>query len=129
MPGDRFAIKRVYLPPDDETDGQRVLVDRLWPRGVSKHDAAIDLWLKDVAPSAALRKWFGHDPARWDEFRRRYLAELEANAEPVERLRELAATGRVTLLYGAHDEAHNQARVLLELMNKMGGHSNGKTGL
>ena len=129
MSDDRFAIKRVYLPPDDETDGQRVLVDRLWPRGVSKHEAAVDLWLKDIAPSATLRKWFGHDPARWDEFRRRYLAELGANAEPVERLRELAATGHVMLLYGAHDEEHNQARVLLELINRKGGHSNGKTGL
>ncbi len=112
---DRLVIKRVYLPPDKD-DGQRVLVDRLWPRGVSKREAAIDVWLKDVAPSAALRKWFGHDPQRWEEFRRRYLAELADNTDAVDQLRELAKTGRVTLLYGAHDEEHNQARVLLELL-------------
>ncbi|MBL8600180.1 MAG: DUF488 domain-containing protein [Devosia sp.] len=118
---DRLVIKRVYLPPDKD-DGQRVLVDRLWPRGVSKREAAIDVWLKDVAPSAALRKWFGHDPQRWEEFRRRYLAELADNTDAVDQLRELAKTGRVTLLYGALDEEHNQARVLLELLrgNKHG---------
>ena len=118
---DRLVIKRVYLAPDKD-DGQRVLVDRLWPRGVSKREAAIDVWLKDVAPSAALRKWFGHDPQRWEEFRRRYLAELADNTDAVDQLRELAKTGRVTLLYGAHDEEHNQARVLLELLrgNKHG---------
>ena len=93
-----------------------MLVDRLWPRGVSKREAAIDVWLKDVAPSAALRKWFGHDPQRWEEFRRRYLAELADNTDAVDQLRELAKTGRVTLLYGALDEEHNQARVLLELL-------------
>ena len=111
----RLAIKRVYLPPDDG-DGQRVLVDRIWPRGVSKRKAAVDVWLKDIAPSAGLRKWFGHDPARWDEFGKRYRAELADNDEAVAQLRELVNAGRVTLLYGAHDEDHNQARVLLELM-------------
>lgn len=111
----RLAIKRVYLPPDDG-DGQRVLVDRIWPRGVSKREAAVDVWLKDIAPSAGLRKWFGHDPARWDEFGKRYRAELADNDEAVAQLRELVNAGRVTLLYGAHDEDHNQARVLLELM-------------
>ena len=115
MARDRIAIKRVYLPPHGD-DGKRVLVDRLWPRGVSKHGAAVDVWLKDIAPSARLRKWFGHDPARWDEFRRRYRAELTDNDEAVAQLRELIKAGHVTLLYGAHDEDHNQARVLLELM-------------
>lgn len=111
----RLAIKRVYLPPEDG-DGQRVLVDRIWPRGVSKREAAVDVWLKDIAPSAGLRKWFGHDPARWDEFGKRYRAELADNDEAVAQLRELVNAGRVTLLYGAHDEDHNQARILLELM-------------
>jgi len=91
-----------------------VLVDRLWPRGLRKDETKIDHWLKDVAPSAELRQWFGHDPARWDEFRRRYRAELHANAAALDELRQL--TGKVTLLYGAHDEAHNQAVVLLELL-------------
>ena len=115
MAGNRIAIKRVYLPPD-KGDGQRVLVDRLWPRGVSKRDAAVDVWLKEVAPSAKLRKWFGHDPAKWDEFRKRYRAELADNDEPVAQLRALIEEGRVTMLYGAHDEEHNQARVLLEFL-------------
>lgn len=110
-----LSIKRVYLPPAAD-DGKRVLVDRLWPRGLSKHEAAVDVWLKDVAPSTALREWFGHDPAKWEEFRKRYLAELANNAAVTE-LRALATAGRVTLLYGAHDEAHNQARVLLELLS------------
>ena len=110
----KLAIKRVYLPAAAD-DGQRVLVDRLWPRGLSRREAAVDVWLKDVAPSAALRKWFGHEPARWGEFRKRYLAELADN-DAVAQLRALAATGPMTLLYGAHDETHNQARVLLELL-------------
>ena len=113
---DKLTIKRVYLPPAAD-DGQRVLVDRLWPRGVSKREAAIDVWLKDVAPSAGLRKWFGHDPAKWEEFRKRYLAEL-ANNEAVAELRALAKAGPLTLVYGAHDEEHNQARVLLELLQE-----------
>ena len=115
MAKDRIAIKRVYLAPDDG-DGQRVLVDRLWPRGVSKSEAAVDVWLKDIAPSAGLRKRFGHDPTRWDEFCKRYRVELADNDQAVAQLRELVKAGRVTLLYGAHDEDHNQARVLLELM-------------
>ena len=110
-----FAVKRIYLPPD-EADGRRVLVDRLWPRGVAKKDAHVDLWLKEIAPSTALRKWFGHDPARFDEFRRRYGEELEANAEAVASLRREARGHRVTLLYSAHDETHNQARVLADFL-------------
>jgi uncharacterized protein YeaO (DUF488 family) len=109
-------IKRIYLPPD-AADGRRVLVDRLWPRGVRKAEAHIDLWLKEVAPSAALRKWFGHDPARWDEFRRRYGAELREAGDAVEELRRLLAKGPVTLLYSAHDEAHNQAVVLRDYLD------------
>lgn len=111
----RLAIKRVYLPPDKD-DGQRVLVDRLWPRGVSKREAVVDTWLKDVAPSAGLRRWFGHDPAKWEEFRKRYRTELAGNGDAVAQLRALAEAGPVTLLYGAHDEEHKQARVLLELL-------------
>lgn len=110
-----FRIKRVYEPPAKD-DGQRVLVDRLWPRGLTKHEAAVDVWLKDVAPTAGLRKWFGHKPARWGEFRERYLAELTGNAA-VEQLRDMAAAGQVTLLYGAHDEERNQARVLIDMLN------------
>ena len=116
-PSNRLSIKRVYLPPDDG-DGQRILVDRLWPRGISKRDAAVDVWLKEIAPSAKLRRWFGHDPAKWDEFRKRYRAELTDNEHAVAQLRELANEGRTTLVYGAHDEIHNQARVLLELMQE-----------
>lgn len=94
----------------------RVLVDRLWPRGLSKDAARVDLWLKDIAPSDALRKWYGHDPARWDEFRRRYFAELEAHRERLEELKERARRGRVTLLFGARDEARNNAVALRQYL-------------
>jgi uncharacterized protein YeaO (DUF488 family) len=110
----RLAIKRVYLPPE-ETDGQRVLVDRLWPRGLRKADAHVSVWLKEVAPSTELRQWFGHDPARWAEFKSRYAAELAQNPA-LEKLRDLWAQGDVTLLYSAHDEAHNQARALADFL-------------
>ncbi len=106
-----IVLKRAYDPAAPE-DGQRVLVDRLWPRGVSKEKAAIDLWLKEIAPSTALRQWFGHEPDRWEEFRRRYHAELDANAEVVGQLRDVIRTGKTTLVYGAKDEAHNDAVVL-----------------
>ena len=105
------AVKRAYEPPAPE-DGQRVLVDRLWPRGLSKEAAAIDLWLKAIAPSTALRQWFGHDPALWEEFQRRYRAELDANSEVVGQLRDVIRAGKTTLIYGAKDEAHNDAVVL-----------------
>jgi len=105
------ALKRAYEPPV-EADGRRVLVDRLWPRGVAKNDARLTLWLKEVAPSPELRRWFGHDPARWTEFVGRYRVELDRNPEPVERLRALAAKGRVTLVYGARDPVHNHAAAL-----------------
>jgi uncharacterized protein YeaO (DUF488 family) len=112
-----LTLKRAYEPAAD-TDGTRVLVDRLWPRGLDKHRAAIDEWMKDVAPSPALRKWFGHDPARWSEFRRRYEAELATN-EAVAPLRDLAAKGAVTLVYAARDEQHNHALVLLDHLRSM----------
>lgn len=105
------AVKRVYEAPA-KADGQRVLVDRLWPRGVSKKDAELTLWLKEIAPSDELRKWFGHEPERWPEFQRRYRAELDANGDAVAELRDLLREGKVTLLYGAHDEAHNNAVAL-----------------
>ncbi|TIT77673.1 MAG: DUF488 domain-containing protein [Mesorhizobium sp.] len=106
-----IAVKRVYEAPA-KADGQRVLVDRIWPRGVAKEDAALALWLKDIAPSDELRKWFGHEPERWPEFRKRYWAELDANKEAVAELRDVLREGKVTLLYGAHDEAHNNAVAL-----------------
>ena len=108
-------IKRIYDPPAP-ADGTRVLVDRLWPRGLAKDEARIDEWLKEIAPSDELRKWFGHDPARWEEFRERYRRELEARTEILDRLRALAGKGTVTLLFAAKDEKHNNAVVLKELL-------------
>ena len=111
-----FRVKRIYDPVSDD-DGFRVLVDRLWPRGVSKARAHLGLWLKDVAPSTELRRWFGHDPARWEQFGRRYRAELEDSPEPLETLRRLEAEhGTVTLLYGARDREHNEACVLADVL-------------
>lgn len=109
------TIKRAYEPPAAR-DGTRILVDRLWPRGVKKADAGISQWMKEIAPSKELRKWFGHDPARWEEFRRRYRVELKDKRQLVGQLRDLAQEGRLTLVYSAHDEAHNQAVVLRELL-------------
>jgi uncharacterized protein YeaO (DUF488 family) len=108
-------IKRVYLQPD-EGDGTRILVDRLWPRGLTKEKARVDLWLKDIAPSTELRKWFGHDPGKWTEFQKRYRAELRDNQEQVSLLMQEAAKGDVTLVYGAKDEEHNEAVVLQKLL-------------
>ena len=108
-------LKRAYeLPAAD--DGTRVLVDRLWPRGVSKEHAALDQWMKDISPSTELRKWFGHDPARWEEFCRRYTEELHQNAERLSQLRSLTREGPVTLVYSAHDEVQNDAIVLRDLL-------------
>ncbi len=112
---DNVRLKRAYEPADAR-DGTRVLIDRLWPRGISKQGAALDLWLKDLAPSTELRKWFGHDPARWAQFQDRYAAELREQAEPLAQLRDLALHGRVTLVYSAHDEEHNDAVVLQRLL-------------
>jgi uncharacterized protein YeaO (DUF488 family) len=108
-------LKRAYEPPSTE-DGTRILVDRLWPRGVRKAEAAIDRWLKDIAPSGELRRWFGHDPDRWHEFQRRYRAELATRPELVEGLRAMVRAGRVTLVYSARDELHNDAVVLRDVL-------------
>lgn len=112
-----IRLKRAYDEPAN-SDGMRVLVDRVWPRGVSKEKAALDEWVKSVAPSTELRKWFGHDPNKWNEFRRRYLAELEdaEHADGVARLQELHEAGRLTLIYAARDTAHNQAVVLKNVL-------------
>lgn len=110
------ALKRAYEPPAD-TDGTRVLVDRLWPRGVAKAGARIDLWLKDVAPSTELRKWFGHDPDKWPAFQQKYRAELKGSPALAE-LRKLVRQGPVTLVYSAKDELHNDAVVLRKLLGK-----------
>lgn len=111
----RPSLKRVY-EPGTGTDGTRILVDRLWPRGLSQQAAAVDEWLKDIAPSAELRKWFGHDPARWDEFQRRYRAELAGNEAATARLLEFARKGHVTLVYAARDSEHNNAVVLADFV-------------
>ena len=110
-----IRVKRVYDPRAHD-DGRRVLVERLWPRGVTKQALGADEWMKDVAPSTELRKWFAHDVARWDEFQRRYRAELDDNASAWEPLVRASADGDVTLLYSAHDTAHNGAVVLCDYL-------------
>ena len=112
----KLALKRVYDEPTS-ADGTRILVDRLWPRGLTKEAAHVDLWLKDVAPSNELRKWFAHDPARWSEFRTRYRNELKHNADALTQLKQAVAKGHATLLFGAKDEEHNQAVVLKDLLS------------
>ena len=106
-----IQIKRAYDPPAPE-DGARLLVDRLWPRGVRRETLQLEGWLKDVAPSDELRRWFGHDPARWDEFRRRYESELDGKPETWQPILELSHRGTITLLFGAHDGEHNNAVAL-----------------
>lgn len=115
-----IRVKRVYEPKADD-DGLRILVDRLWPRGVSKADLDHDAWLKDVAPSTALRKWFGHDPEKWSEFRRRYAQELDHDTPAVQELRRLVRQGPATLLYAAKDEQHNHALVLRDYLSRKRG--------
>jgi uncharacterized protein YeaO (DUF488 family) len=110
-------IKRVYEEPDP-ADGFRILVDRLWPRGLTKARAKVDLWLRDIAPSTELRKWFDHDPLKWEEFQRRYHEELQRNSESVEMLLHEARKGPVTLLYAAKDELRNEAVILQRLLKK-----------
>jgi len=110
-----IRLKRAYDSPAPE-DVERILVERLWPRGVSKERAAIDLWMKEIAPSAELRKWFSHDLAKWEEFVERYRAELAEKPELLAELREKARHGTVTLIYAARDEAHNSAVVLREFL-------------
>ena len=112
----KTLIKRVYEQPD-KNDGTRILVDRLWPRGLTKEKAQVDLWLKEIAPSAELRKWFGHDPDKWTEFKTRYKVELDGNPKLVALLKEKIADGKVTLVYGAKDEQHNQAKALQQILH------------
>jgi uncharacterized protein YeaO (DUF488 family) len=107
----KVQLKRAYDPPA-KTDGVRILVDRLWPRGLSKRRASIDLWLKEVAPSAELRKWFGHDPKKWRSFRGRYARELNHHLDQLRLIKNKAKEERVTLIYGARDQEHNEAVVL-----------------
>jgi uncharacterized protein YeaO (DUF488 family) len=111
-----IRVRRVYEAPARE-DGTRILVDRLWPRGLARSRAAVDFWWRDLAPSDELRHWFAHDPARWDEFRRRYWAELGTHREALEAARnEIAGTKRVTLLFAARDEEHNNALALRDYL-------------
>jgi len=111
----KIKLKRAYDRPT-RGDGTRILIDRLWPRGVKKINADIDEWIKELAPSTALRKWFGHDPARWKEFRSRYAAEVHKHPEQLSRLRNLARKKQITLLYSAHDEIHNDAVALRDFL-------------
>ncbi len=113
----KIKTKRVYEKSENE-DGYRILVDRLWPRGLTKEKANVDLWLKEIAPSTELRKWFGHEPAKWNDFKKKYVAELKENIEPVSVLKEKMKKRTVTLLYGAKDEEHNEALVLLNYITK-----------
>jgi uncharacterized protein YeaO (DUF488 family) len=119
-PSPAIRLKRAYDDPSRD-DGVRVLVERLWPRGLSKERAAVDLWLKDAAPSTELRQWFGHDPSKWPEFRRRYRAELRGRPAELEQLRRLAGGGPVTFVYGARDTEHNSAVVLREVVEEQRG--------
>ena len=110
-------LKRAYEPPA-RSDGYRVLIDRLWPRGVSKEEAQLDEWARELAPSSQLRRWFGHDPARFEEFRHRYLGELATQEDKLRELRRRARAGTLTLVYGARDSEHNDAVVLGELLRR-----------
>ena len=112
----KVMLKRAYESPAKD-DGERILVDRLWPRGVAKVKAKIDLWLKDVAPSTELRQWFGHDPEKWPEFKKRYRTELKNNPAWSE-LQSLARQGDLTLVYAAKDQLHNEAVVLKQLLER-----------
>jgi uncharacterized protein YeaO (DUF488 family) len=110
-------LKRAYDPPA-KSDGRRILVDRIWPRGIAKDHLQIDAWLKDLAPSTELRKWFGHDPTKWDEFRKRYARELEQHADALEELVEKARAGHVTLVFSAKDTERNNAAALKEHLER-----------
>lgn len=112
-----FKLKRVYDAPSLD-DGSRVLVDRLWPRGLTKKKAAVDLWLKEIAPTTELRQWFGHDPAKWADFQRRYTKELKERSDLVTLLRQKGRNELVTLVYGARDETHNAAVALKAVLTK-----------
>ena len=110
-----IKTKRVY-EKSTRKDGTRVLVDRLWPRGISKKDARIDEWLREIAPSDKLRKWFGHDPSKWEDFKRKYMKELEGNRDLKSKLENISRVGTLTLVYSAKDEKHNQAIALKEFL-------------
>ncbi len=110
-----IRLKRAYEKPASD-DGIRVLVERLWPRGLTKERASVDLWMKDVAPSPELRRWYNHDPAKWTEFQKRYRAELRTNLELVEELRQKCGAGTVTFVYAASDEQKNSALVLKDFL-------------
>ncbi len=112
-----LTIKRIYEPATPK-DGFRILIDRLWPRGLSKTNASVDLWLKTLAPSTELRQWFGHDPEKWKEFRQRYFAELGDHAEDINQVRNMAKRRRVTLVYGAKDTSHNNAVAIMEYLKR-----------
>lgn len=112
-----LRVKRIYEPPEEE-DGIRLLVDRLWPRGLTKERAQVDLWLKDLAPSPELRTWFGRDPEKWDEFRRRYRAELSRHLDEIEPIVEASRTDTITLVYAARDQEHNSAVALREYLRE-----------
>ena len=113
----KIKIKRAYETPD-KSDGTRILVDRLWPRGLTKRKASIDLWLKEIAPSTELRKWFGHDPKKWRSFRGRYQTELKHHPDQLKLIRSKAKEGTVTLIYGARDQEHNEAVVLKQFLER-----------
>ena len=119
-----IKVKRIYQAADQK-DGFRILVDRIWPRGLTKEAARIDLWLKDVAPSTPLRKWFGHDPALWEEFRKRYCAEPDQKRGPVDQILSKTKKKRVTLLFAAKDEQHNNAVALKQYLDKAQSASDG----
>lgn len=112
-----IQLKRVYEQPES-ADGKRILVERLWPRGLSKDNARVDVWLKEIAPSTELRKWFDHDPEKWTEFKKRYRAELNQNDEQVAQLKKEIGTHNASLVYGAKDQTHNAALVVLEFLKR-----------
>ena len=113
-----IKVKRIYeSPTPGHGDGKRILIDRLWPRGLRKNEVIIDYWMKEIAPSSELRKWFGHDPAKWEEFKKRYRLELEGKKELLEEVRRDAGRGTVTILYGAKDTEHNNGVVLKEFLS------------
>jgi uncharacterized protein YeaO (DUF488 family) len=114
-----IKTKRVYDAPSRD-DGYRILVDRLWPRGTSKEKAGVDLWLKEIAPSNELRKWYEHDPLKWEEFKRRYFKEIEGHQDLLDQIRQRAKKGRVTLVYGSREEKLNNAAALREYLAKSG---------
>jgi uncharacterized protein YeaO (DUF488 family) len=112
-----IKIKRAYEQPDKD-DGKRILVDRLWPRGLTKEQARVDLWLKEIAPSTELRKWFGHDPDKWKRFRGRYETEISHKDDLINMLKRQAGEGTITLIYAARDERHNEALVLKQFLER-----------